>query len=123
LSGGNQQKAIVARWLALAPKILILDEPTRGIDVNTKAGIYHRMRELAREGAAIMVISSDLPEVLGVSDRILVMNAGRIVAEFGRDASEQDVMHAATDDDLLKNPALGTVAQSPEVTPSEGALQ
>jgi ribose transport system ATP-binding protein len=123
ISGGNQQKAIVARWLALAPKILIFVEPTRGIDVNTKAGIYHRMRELAREGAAIMVISSDLPEVLGVSDRILVMNAGRIVAEFGRDASEQDVMHAATDDDLLNNPALGIVTQSPEVTSSEGALQ
>lgn len=96
LSGGNQQKAIVARWLALDPDVLIFVEPTRGIDVNTKSGIYAQMRRLAREGAAIMMISSDLPEVLGVSDRVLVMSDGRIVAEFDRGVSEADVMHAAT---------------------------
>ncbi|EEE35895.1 ribose import ATP-binding protein RbsA 1 [Rhodobacteraceae bacterium KLH11] len=97
LSGGNQQKAIVARWLSLAPKVLIFVEPTRGIDVNTKAGIYAQMRKLAQEGAAVMAISSDLPEVLGISDRVLVMSDGKIVAEFGYGASEAEVMHAATE--------------------------
>lgn len=97
LSGGNQQKAIVARWLALAPKVLIFVEPTRGIDVNAKSGIYSQMRKLAREGAAVMMISSDLPEVLGASDRVLVMSDGQIVAEFDRGASEADVMRAATE--------------------------
>ena len=96
LSGGNQQKAIVARWLSMRPKLLIFIEPTRGIDVNSKAGIYHLMRDLAREGAGILMISSDLPEVIGVADRVLVMQSGRIVAEFPHDASEQDIMHAAT---------------------------
>ncbi|MDE9451683.1 sugar ABC transporter ATP-binding protein [Aliiroseovarius sp. Z3] len=97
LSGGNQQKAIVARWLSLKPKVLIFVEPTRGIDVNTKAGIYAQMRELAQAGAAVMAISSDLPEVLGISDRVLVMSDGKIVAEFGHGVSEAEVMHAATE--------------------------
>ncbi|MBN9020998.1 MAG: sugar ABC transporter ATP-binding protein, partial [Rhizobiales bacterium] len=96
LSGGNQQKAILARWLAMKPRVLIFIEPTRGIDVNAKAGIYHLMRDLAREGAAIMMVSSDLLEILGASDRILVMRDGRIVAGFGRDASEAEIMLAAT---------------------------
>lgn len=97
LSGGNQQKAIVARWLALNPKVLIFVEPTRGIDVNTKSSIYAQMRRLAREGAAVMMISSDLPEVLGVSDRVLVMSDGQIVAEFPHGTSEAQVMYAATE--------------------------
>jgi len=96
LSGGNQQKAIIARWLALKPKVLIFIEPTRGIDVNAKAGIYHLMRDLARGGAAIMMISSDLPEVLGASDRIFVMREGTIVGQFGRGATETEIMLAAT---------------------------
>lgn len=96
LSGGNQQKAIVARWLALKPKVLIFIEPTRGIDVDAKASIYHLMRDLARAGAAIMMVSSDLPEILGASDRILVMREGRIVGEFERSASEAELMLAAT---------------------------
>ncbi|MDB5537120.1 MAG: transporter family protein [Devosia sp.] len=96
LSGGNQQKAVVARWLALKPKVLIFVEPTRGIDVNAKAGIYHLMRDLARAGTAIMMISSDLPEVIGAADRILVMRAGSIVAEFPHGAAETDLMLAAT---------------------------
>ncbi|WEJ60139.1 sugar ABC transporter ATP-binding protein [Devosia sp. FJ2-5-3] len=96
LSGGNQQKAIVARWLALKPKVLIFIEPTRGIDVDTKASIYHLMRDLARTGTAVMMVSSDLPEILGASDRILVMREGRIVGEFDRTASEADLMLAAT---------------------------
>ncbi|AML53631.1 sugar ABC transporter ATP-binding protein [Falsihalocynthiibacter arcticus] len=98
LSGGNQQKAIVARWLAMSPKLLIFIEPTRGIDVNAKAGIYHLMRELARQGAGILMISSDLPEVIGAADRVVVMQAGRIFGEFPHGASEQDIMHAATAD-------------------------
>jgi ribose transport system ATP-binding protein len=96
LSGGNQQKAIVARWLALRPKVLIFIEPTRGIDVDAKASIYHLMRDLARAGTAVMMVSSDLPEIRGASDRILVMREGRIVGEFGRSASEAELMLAAT---------------------------
>jgi ribose transport system ATP-binding protein len=96
LSGGNQQKAIVARWLALKPKVLIFIEPTRGIDVDAKASIYHLMRDLARAGTAIMMVSSDLPEILGASDRVLVMRDGRIVGEFDRSATEAQLMLAAT---------------------------
>jgi ABC-type sugar transport system ATPase subunit len=97
LSGGNQQKVIIARWLTLKPRILILDEPTRGIDVATKAEIHALMNDLAKEGVAVMVISSDLPEVLGVSDRILVMRSGKVTAEFSRQEATQDnIMHAAT---------------------------
>lgn len=96
LSGGNQQKAIVARWLSLKPKVLIFIEPTRGIDVNTKVSIYHLMRDLARDGTGIIMISSDLPEIIGVADRILVMNEGSIVAEFGHSPSEEDIMISAT---------------------------
>ncbi|MGB6118022.1 MAG: sugar ABC transporter ATP-binding protein [Mesorhizobium sp.] len=96
LSGGNQQKAIIARWLALKPKVLIFIEPTRGIDVNAKAGIYHLMRDLARQGAGIIMISSDLPEVIGAADRILVMREGRIVAEHASGASEPAIMLDAT---------------------------
>jgi ABC-type sugar transport system ATPase subunit len=97
LSGGNQQKVIIARWLTLKPRILILDEPTRGIDVATKAEIHALMNDLAKEGVAVMVVSSDLPEVLGVSDRILVMRSGRVTAEFSRQEATQDnIMHAAT---------------------------
>lgn len=97
LSGGNQQKAVIARWLTLNPRVLILDEPTRGIDVGTKAEIHALMDELAQSGVGVLMISSDLPEVLGVSDRILVMREGRLVGEFTRQEATQDkIMHAAT---------------------------
>ena len=97
LSGGNQQKVVIARWLAINPKILILDEPTRGVDVAAKAEIYALMSNLAAQGVAILMISSELPEILGVSDRILVMRTGKIVAEFMRDQTTQDaIMRAAT---------------------------
>lgn len=95
LSGGNQQKAIVSRWLAQAPKVLIFTEPTRGIDVGAKASIYEIMRRLADSGHAILMISSDLPEVVGVSDRIVVLHQGRISGELGRGASEEAVMALA----------------------------
>ena len=84
LSGGNQQKVVLGKWLATNPRILIMDEPTRGIDVGAKAEIHLLMRKLAGEGMAILMISSELPEVLGMSDRVLVMNSGRIVAEFDK---------------------------------------
>jgi len=84
LSGGNQQKVVIAKWLEVGPKVLILDEPTRGIDVGAKAEIYALMGRLTQQGLAIIMISSELPEVLGMSDRVLVMNAGAIVATFDR---------------------------------------
>lgn len=97
LSGGNQQKVVIARWLALNPKVLILDEPTRGVDVAAKAEIHGLMSELASQGMSILMISSELPEVLGISDRIVVMREGRLVAEFSRGEATQDlIMQAAT---------------------------
>jgi len=97
LSGGNQQKVIIARWLTLKPRVLILDEPTRGIDVGAKAEIHALMNQLAQEGVGVLMISSELPEVLGVSDRILVMHEGRITGEFSRNQATQDeIMRAAT---------------------------
>src|SRR5262249_26906623 len=92
LSGGNQQKAILARWLAVRPKVLIVDEPTRGIDVGAKAEIHALLRGLAQQGLALVVVSSEVPEILALSDRILVMRGGRIVAELaGREATEESV--------------------------------
>lgn len=95
-SGGNQQKVVFAKWLATKPQVLILDEPTRGVDVGAKADIHKIIGELAAQGTAILMISSELPEVLAVSDRIYVLHEGRISAELPRGASEHDVMHAAT---------------------------
>jgi ABC-type sugar transport system ATPase subunit len=96
LSGGNQQKVVLGKWLRARPHVLVIDEPTRGIDVGAKAEIHLLMRQLAREGVGIIVISSDLPEVLGLSDRILVMNRGRIAGEFMADeATEETIMRAA----------------------------
>jgi ribose transport system ATP-binding protein len=97
LSGGNQQKVIIARWLTLKPRVLILDEPTRGIDVGAKAEIHALMNQLAQEGVGVLMISSELPEVLGVSDRILVMHEGQVTGEFSRNQATQDgIMRAAT---------------------------
>ncbi len=95
LSGGNQQKIVLGKWLANNPKLLILDEPTRGIDVGAKAEIHRLMTELAGEGVAILMISSELPEVLGMSDRVLVMREGRIVAEFDRAHATSETVGAA----------------------------
>ena len=97
LSGGNQQKVVLAKWLATRPVLLIIDEPTRGIDVGTKSEVHRRMSELAVEGLAILMISSELPEVLGMADRVLVMREGRITAELSRaEATPETVMFAAT---------------------------
>lgn len=97
LSGGNQQKVVLAKWLATEPKLLIVDEPTRGIDVGTKAEVHRLLSELAGRGIAVLMISSELPEVLGMSDRVIVVREGRITAQLTRDdATPETVMHAAT---------------------------
>ena len=97
LSGGNQQKVVLAKWLSTRPRILILDEPTRGIDVGTKAAVHALMSNLAAEGIAILMISSELPEVLGMSDRILVMHEGHMTGLFSRaEATQEKIISAAT---------------------------
>jgi ribose transport system ATP-binding protein len=96
LSGGNQQKVVLAKWLACAADILIFDEPTRGVDVGAKVEIYNLMNELTANGAGVFMISSELPEILGMSDRILVMRDGSIAAELTRgEADQQSVLAAA----------------------------
>ena len=95
LSGGNQQKVVLAKWLAAEPRIFILDEPTRGIDVSAKQEIHNLIVSLAQKGVAILLISSELPEVLRLSDRIIVMREGQVTGEFARDAAAGDVLAAA----------------------------
>ncbi len=98
LSGGNQQKVVLGKWLALKPQVLLMDEPTRGIDVGAKHEIYRLMEELAKEGVAILFASSELEEILGLADRVLVMHEGRITGELSREAmTEEAVLHLATD--------------------------
>ncbi len=100
LSGGNQQKALISRWLLTVPDVLMIDEPTRGIDVGAKSEIHRLMSMLAQQGKAIIMVSSELPEVLGMSDRILVMHEGRISGELSREeANQESVMHLATGGD------------------------
>jgi ABC-type sugar transport system ATPase subunit len=102
LSGGNQQKVVLARWLASRPKVLLLDEPTRGVDVGAKAEIYNAIDALAADGLAIIVISSELPEILALSDRVLVMQSGRITGELSReDATEERILQLAMSDELV----------------------
>ena len=97
LSGGNQQKVVLAKWLSREPAVIIVDEPTRGIDIATKAEVHRLLVELSRNGVAVLMISSELPEVLAVADRILVMREGRLVAELSHEeASEEKIMAAAT---------------------------
>lgn len=96
LSGGNQQKVVIAKWLAARPQVLLFDEPTRGVDVGAKAAIHTLVRELAREGLAVLIISSELPELIGMSDRILVMSEGRFAGELPAGAAEEEIMRLAT---------------------------
>jgi rhamnose transport system ATP-binding protein len=96
LSGGNQQKVVLAKWLSTGPKLLIVDEPTRGIDVGTKAEVHRLMSSLAADGLAVVMVSSELPEVLGMADRVVVLREGRVAAVLSRDeATEESVMYAA----------------------------
>ena len=96
LSGGNQQKVVLAKWLAMSPKVMIFDEPTRGIDIGAKSEIYRLMRGLADSGVAVLMISSDMEEVIGVSDRVAVMHEGSISGVLNRDQfSEENILHLA----------------------------
>ncbi|NUP83070.1 MAG: sugar ABC transporter ATP-binding protein, partial [Nonomuraea sp.] len=106
LSGGNQQKVVIGKWLLADTKVLILDEPTRGIDVGAKVEIYQLVNELTAAGAAVLMISSDLPEVLGMSDRVLVMAQGRIAGELAAGEATQDAVMALA----VSNPQTGTEA-------------
>jgi L-arabinose transport system ATP-binding protein len=100
LSGGNQQKVVIAKWLTTRPRILILDEPTRGIDIGAKAEIYEMIRELAGMGTAIVLVSSELPEVLANSDRIIVMADGHIAGELSRAEATEDAVMALSHADV-----------------------
>lgn len=103
LSGGNQQKVVLAKWLAAEPKVLLMDEPTRGVDIGAKAEIYRIMEQLAHDGVAVLFVSSDLEEVLGVSDRVIVMHEGKITGELSRDQqSAEAVMAMATNTHKIK---------------------
>lgn len=96
LSGGNQQKVVIAKWLATKPKVIILDEPTKGIDVGSKAAVHEFMAELARQGLSVIMVSSEIPEILGMSDRVVVMREGRIVGEYPRkELSPEALVRAA----------------------------
>lgn len=96
LSGGNQQKVVLAKWLAMSPRVMIFDEPTRGIDVGAKSEIYRFMRALADAGVAVLMISSDMEEVIGVSDRVAVMHEGAISGILARDqATEENILTLA----------------------------
>ena len=107
LSGGNQQKAIIGRWLLVKPKVLLLDDPTRGVDVGAKAELYRLMDQLCRDGLGIIVTSSELPELLTLCDRILVLCEGRLTGEFSRpEATEQRIMEAATHRQFIQTAGL-----------------
>jgi len=105
LSGGNQQKVVLAKWLATNPRIVLLDEPTRGIDVGAKVAVYRLIRALARDGVAILLTSSELPEVIGMADRIVVMRDGRIAGELPAGTAEADVLALATGAEPARRPA------------------
>ena len=97
LSGGNQQKVVIGKWLATRPKVIILDEPTKGIDIGSKAAVHAFMSELAAEGLSVIMVSSELPEILGMSDRVLVMREGRMAGFWDRDALDAETLvRAAT---------------------------
>lgn len=100
LSGGNQQKLLLARWLAIKPRVLLLDEPTRGVDIGAKSEIYRIISDLAAQGIAVLMVSSELPEVVGMSDRVLVMREGRLVGELdgstGKEITQESIMAYAT---------------------------
>ncbi len=110
LSGGNQQKVVIAKWLATKPRVIILDEPTKGIDIGSKAAVHAFMAELAAQGLAIVMVSSEIPEILGMSDRVIVMREGRIVAEYPRDGLTPE---------RLVRAAAGIRAVDPEPEPAQ----
>jgi inositol transport system ATP-binding protein len=116
LSGGNQQKVVLARWLALRPRVLIVDEPTRGIDIAAKAEVHQQLDAMARSGIAVIAISSELPEVLAISDRIVTMREGRITGGMTRDrATEEALMHLMAIDPSAASPAVNTAGNEGRV--------
>lgn len=109
LSGGNQQKVVLGKWLELGPKVLLLDEPTRGIDIGAKEEIYQLMDRSAKEGMAVLFVSSEMEEILGVSDRVLVMHEGAILGELSKnELSEESVMRLATGQSLSESSTLSS---------------
>ncbi len=117
LSGGNQQKVLLARWLFAGSRVFLLDEPTRGVDVAARAEIYRAINKLAEAGAAVVMVSSDLPELLGMADRILVMRRGRLVAELNaRETTQEEILrHAAVEED--ESAEVETTDARPRVIP------
>jgi ribose transport system ATP-binding protein len=108
LSGGNQQKVVLGKWLCLEPKLLLLDEPTRGIDVGAKEEIYKLMDELARRGVAILFATSEMEEIIGLSDRALVMHEGRLIGELPRgELTEESIMRMATGEEARRAERIG----------------
>ena len=103
LSGGNQQKVVIAKWIMAAPKLLIMDEPTRGVDVGAKAEIYSLMSKFAAEGMAIIMVSSELPEIMGMSDRVLVYHEGHISGEYYR----KDILSGEVTQEVILSSAFG----------------
>ena len=102
LSGGNQQKIVIAKWLGTDPQILILDEPTRGVDIGAKKEIYQIMNNLAEAGVSILMISSELPEVIGMADRVLIMHEGKVTGTLTKkDMTQEKIMHYATGGDKV----------------------
>ena len=123
LSGGNQQKVVLSKWLAANPRLLILDEPTQGVDVQSKAEVHAMIAELAAQGLAIILISSELPELIGMCDRIVVLREGRQTATFARsDADAERVIRAATDADANRSPIDATARHEHSREESEGAV-
>ncbi|MCC7447810.1 MAG: sugar ABC transporter ATP-binding protein [Anaerolineae bacterium] len=114
LSGGNQQKVVVSKWLVSKPRLLIMDEPTRGVDVGAKAEIHRLISELAQQGLGILMISSELPEILGMSDRVLVMRGGKVVAEFSRNEATQEAVATA----MMSDPTHGMSEPKAMETPA-----
>jgi ribose transport system ATP-binding protein len=120
LSGGNQQKVVIGKWLLADTRVLILDEPTRGIDVGAKVEIYQLINELTASGHAVLMISSDLPEVLGMSDRVLVMSQGRIAGELAAHEATQDAVMALAVSAPSTTPST-TLSTAPSTTPSDAS--
>ncbi len=119
LSGGNQQKVVLARWLALQPKVLIVDEPTRGIDIGAKVEVHNLLFEMARTGIAIIAISSELPEVLAISDRIVTMREGRVTGEIDREsANEERLMTMMTLNDRARSELETGMTEARRVEPA-----
>ncbi len=121
LSGGNQQKVVLAKWLASRPRVLILDEPTRGIDIGAKVEVHRIISDLAASGLGVILISSDLPEILAMSDRIVVLHEGRVSAEIARpDATEEEVMFAATGSRGDRSTVIAEPGNAPARVPARG---